>query len=499
MKLILAMLLALTQGTVYTPGQVLTRGALLPSLCTPPDLYLLTNGLQGLYLCTGDAWVNIGQPKIFNVVDYGAKGDGVTDDTAAINAADAAACSGALGLDGITVLAQAAVYFPPGAFKHTGLTYRGAPWIGSGVNVTALNYYGSGAAINAVGSISARKILNISDIFMDGTHASAGGYGLRIGHNYRSLGALNRVRISHFPSWGIYFAADSWNMSFYDVYLSFNGATSNGGIGIDGAASTLAGFDWYDLQLENNGTVRNGIGGGMELNSTAVNKWAFHGGLWEGNQGLSEARFINGDSISLDGVYVESDLSAAGAVDGLIFGGSVNASLRTCRLTAVAGHAGKSVRFIGTSKISIDNLWIGTNWPTAISVEDTAIVTMLSEGYNNTPVTVVNGAAMLRAVAKLASLTDAATIAVNASSGTILSVVLSGNRTMGTPTNSSLGQYITFVFNQDMVGGRTVTWTAPIYKNAWSDGGNVAGSRSIIIFYYDGARWNQVSPQTVYY
>ncbi|KAF1347903.1 family 55 glycoside hydrolase [Delphinella strobiligena] len=51
-----------------------------------------------------------------NVMDYGAKGDGTTDDTAAINSAITAGSRCGLGCDSSTVT-PAIVYFPPGTYK----------------------------------------------------------------------------------------------------------------------------------------------------------------------------------------------------------------------------------------------------------------------------------------------------------------------------------------------------------------------------------------------
>jgi hypothetical protein len=94
------------------------------------------------------------------------------------------------------------------------------------------------------------------------------------------------------------------------------------------------------------------------------------------------------------------------------------------------------------------------------------------------------------------SLTDAATIAVNASLGNVFSVTLGGNRTMGLPTNSATGQRITFVITQDGTGGRTLAWNAN-FKQAWSDVGNTASKVSMISFVYDSF-WYQDGAQTPY-
>lgn len=56
----------------------------------------------------------------------------------------------------------------------------------------------------------------------------------------------------------------------------------------------------------------------------------------------------------------------------------------------------------------------------------------------------------------VAALTDAATIATDASSGTHFRVTLGGNRTLGNPTNPTDGQKVVWEFIQDGTGSRTI-------------------------------------------
>ena len=55
------------------------------------------------------------------------------------------------------------------------------------------------------------------------------------------------------------------------------------------------------------------------------------------------------------------------------------------------------------------------------------------------------------------ALTDASTVATDASLGTYFRVTLAGNRTLGTPTNPTDGQRILWEFTQDGTGSRTLT------------------------------------------
>lgn len=55
------------------------------------------------------------------------------------------------------------------------------------------------------------------------------------------------------------------------------------------------------------------------------------------------------------------------------------------------------------------------------------------------------------------SLTDASTIAIDASTGNFFTVTLGGNRTLGNPTNAVDGQKLLFRIRQDGTGTRTLT------------------------------------------
>jgi hypothetical protein len=56
------------------------------------------------------------------------------------------------------------------------------------------------------------------------------------------------------------------------------------------------------------------------------------------------------------------------------------------------------------------------------------------------------------------ALTDAATIATDASLGNVFSVTLGGNRTFSNPTNPTNGQIIEYQLKQDGAGNRTAAW-----------------------------------------
>ena len=96
--------------------------------------------------------------------------------------------------------------------------------------------------------------------------------------------------------------------------------------------------------------------------------------------------------------------------------------------------------------------------------------------------------------------TYAATFVPNPMLGRTIVLTLTGNVTIDTPTNPNMGgigNRLTFVIIQDGTGSRTVGWNA-VYKQAWSDTGFAASKRSTITFEWDGTNWNQVGGQSPY-
>ena len=117
----------------------------------------------------------------------------------------------------------------------------------------------------------------------------------------------------------------------------------------------------------------------------------------------------------------------------------------------------------------------------AVTGNATAASADIGGGYGSTGVTIsttgniqangtltVDGAQTLTGVTthgaarldKVVTLTDAATIATDASLGNVFTVTLGGNRTLGAPTNPTNGQRITYVIRQDATGSRTLGYNA---------------------------------------
>lgn len=88
------------------------------------------------------------------------------------------------------------------------------------------------------------------------------------------------------------------------------------------------------------------------------------------------------------------------------------------------------------------------------------------------------------------TLTDATTIAVDASLGNDFRVTLAGNRTMGAPSNPADGQAVTFEVVQDATGSRTLTWDAAYHFGSGSAPtlSTAASATDLVAFRYSASK-----------
>lgn len=93
---------------------------------------------------------------------------------------------------------------------------------------------------------------------------------------------------------------------------------------------------------------------------------------------------------------------------------------------------------------------------------------------------------------KTMTLTDAATITIDAQTGDDFRVTLGGNRTLAAPTNPSDGQHLTLLVTQDATGSRTLTWNAAFVFGTITNALTTTASRRDLFefVYHSGlAKW----------
>lgn len=81
------------------------------------------------------------------------------------------------------------------------------------------------------------------------------------------------------------------------------------------------------------------------------------------------------------------------------------------------------------------------------------------------------------------------TTTVSKAKTTVIVGTLTGNITIAAPIGARTGMELSYMFTQDGVGGRTVTWNAVFAASANS--GSTAAHKACTTFKYDGTRWVQ--------
>ena len=92
------------------------------------------------------------------------------------------------------------------------------------------------------------------------------------------------------------------------------------------------------------------------------------------------------------------------------------------------------------------------------------------------------------------TLTDGSTITWDASTQDVAKVTLGGNRTLGSASNGTTGQFISLLIIQDGTGSRTLTWNA-VYEFASDTAPTLtttANLGDVFVFRYNGSKWLEV-------
>jgi len=92
-----------------------------------------------------------------------------------------------------------------------------------------------------------------------------------------------------------------------------------------------------------------------------------------------------------------------------------------------------------------------------------------------------------------ATLTDGATVTLNASTQQVSKLTLGGNRTLSAPTNGVTGQFISIAVIQDSTGSRTLTWnSAYVFTGGTAPTLTTTVSKAdIFVFRYNGTVWHE--------
>ena len=92
------------------------------------------------------------------------------------------------------------------------------------------------------------------------------------------------------------------------------------------------------------------------------------------------------------------------------------------------------------------------------------------------------------------TLTDESSITWDASTQDVAKVTLAGNRTLGSASSGTTGQFISLLIIQDGTGSRTLTWNAA-YEFAADTAPTLtttADLGDLFVFRYNGSKWLEV-------
>lgn len=174
-----------------------------------------------------------------SVKDFGAVGDGVTDDTAAIQAA----------LDYAFDSGGRAVYVPAGTYNHTGLTIKGpqgspfydserVKFYGESRGVSILDHTGTGIAVDVVGETNATNAIYgvvIQQMSINGNASTTYGVKLQTGTGC----ILDQLHVEGTTA-SIYMPGDMWLNKFTNLKLG--GAANSPQYGIKMSASGTSNY-----------------------------------------------------------------------------------------------------------------------------------------------------------------------------------------------------------------------------------------------------------------
>ena len=318
-----------------------------------------------------DIWASI----IYNAKAYGAKGDGVTDDTTKIQAAINAAQTAGGGK----------VFLPPGTYKTTSKIIISTTCIieGSGRGFTIILYQGGDGDAFEIDA----NYCEINNIMIKRTGSPLSGAGIKV-TNASLLCTFDNITVTGFFYGMDFTSAASWNLSDsylfnnlqYEVYIRNTSAGDSGDQVIQGCT--------FDSSINGAAAIRHESGGGVKIYGNKILRHQIGYDLQVGDAVATSIALITGNSIEMQtvrhirlgrlgttGTYSMIDISSNqhSYVTSITEGYLINSGVDTINIVGniTGGYASAPyVNIAGGSDINVDGNQI-SNWQTGVKIAAT--------------------------------------------------------------------------------------------------------------------------------
>ena len=259
---------------------------------------------------------------------------------------------------------------------------------------------------------------------------------------------------SHTSMFGTIYILTSYSDTDVDTHLNVSSASSGEILSWNGSdyawVADQTGTSYGDSDVDSHLNV-SGASSGQILS------WNGTDYAWVADQTGSGSSYSDSD--------VDSHLNVSGASSGQILSWNGSDYAWVADQTGSGGGGSVTVGSTAPSSPSSGDLWYDTaNAIFYLYVDDGNSQQWIETGragsgggsFNNAVTNTYTGAQ----IGSIVTLTDAATIAMDASLSNNFQVTLSGNRTFGNPTNMTAGQVGSIFINQDGIGSRTLSWSS---------------------------------------
>ncbi len=298
--------------------------------------------------------------SVISVKDYGATGDGSTDDTAAIQAAiDAAEVTGGL------------LVVPPGTYRVDGLIVNSSFVVITGLGgaeacVLKATDGATSSILKFVGTQGAGHLQfnELNNIFLSGNGRDIRGLDLQFVSHFRA----RNVRLNTCLDEAIYIE-EVWDSIFYDFVVLSNGAAGNFALHIfNGAVDNSNNLRFYNLEMQSN------TGGDIQIDTSGAggnnNNIGFYAAHLEDGDGSGTLAVETSGTANISHIYFENCF-----IEGYDGGVAFDLQKGDCEINNCLlinnSSGGTGVLINGANWVSITETRF-FNWTTDISYNNTA-------------------------------------------------------------------------------------------------------------------------------